>query len=302
LPLNLDKLDDYFLYFAAIPTAWGFGVIFTGGASAAPMGFAILAACAALPALDHIRANVADDSATKRIRSWLFMITSAGIMLLLVATRTSFYSPLSWFGIGALYAVVWAVIVQFKKASGHELDPYERMYLASGQAFGFFVPIIAYIGAAVLGAASLLNAGSPAIPAFFLVMAFAEVLLTGMVVRIEKVSRNLLTFPAPPATKHAGRARHFFRALQEYFPYLSLAMVGIAAESGLRVPRVLVTFVVGVAGFVLLGVTVPAVSVLGWNTITFQIAGADLALAANVILYSRLPTAEVMKGGWLPRF
>ncbi|HEV2225690.1 MAG TPA: hypothetical protein VGR56_02665 [Nitrososphaerales archaeon] len=301
MPLNLDKLDDYYLYFAAIPTAWGLGLMFFEGTSAVPMGIAILIACAVLPTVDHMRANITDDSAIKRIRSWLFMMTSTGVMAFLIGGVSSVYNIASWVGVSALFILVWVVVIQFRKTVGVDLDPYDRMYLASGEVIGFFVPIIMYIAAIMLGSLSLLRAGSPAIPSFFLVLAWAEGLLTIIVIKTETISRKLLTFP-PDAVHRRGRDGRFFRTLEELFPYLNLAMLGMAAESGLRTRWVGTTFVISVAAFLSLGVTVPDVTALGWELITLQCILANVALIANLVLYSRLSTAEIMRAGWLPKF
>ena len=306
MPLNFDKLDDYFLWFdALVPGGLGVGTILLGKV---PLGIAILVACALIPAVDHMRANVSvnpnlpDNSGTKRIRSWLFMIVSTAIMALLVSANTSFDDPLSWIGMGGLFFLVWAIVVQFRKAAGADLDPYDRMFLASGEVLGLFTAVIAYLGAAIIQAASLLRVGSPAIPAFFLVLVWAEILLTTLAVKGEIISQKLLTYDAPGVGRPRGNAGRFFRRFEEVFPFLSLAMAGMTVESGLRTPRVLATFALAIAAFLLLAVTIPAVSFLGWNTITIQMVGANLALGMSLAFYARLTTAEVMRAGRLPRF
>ena len=301
--MNWDKLDDYYLFFAAlVPIGMGGVIALLSGLHAAEYGLVVLVACVILPVLDHFRANVTDDSKMKRVRSWIYLITSCGVMGLLLLSSTSIYNPTSWLGITALFLFTWFAVAKFSKAVGVQLDPLDKMYLASGEIFGFFTPAIVYLTAAILQALPLLRAGSPAIPALFLVVAWTGGFFALLVVKTEIISKKLLILQPETLLQRRGRSSRLVRVIEEHFPYLNFALMGMAAESGLRNPRVLATFVLSAASFALLALTVPHVSSLGWQVITVQCVIADSSLVANLAFYTQLSTADVMKGSWLPRF
>jgi hypothetical protein len=306
LALDFDKLNQYFFLFATlIPGAFTAIVIVGSGFTQVDLGIAVLIACVILPILDHMRADVVKGSnPIRRIKSWLFMITSTGVMAMLVTASVSVYNPLTWIGVLVIFGIVWYAVVQFRKTYERDLDPYDRMYLASGHVLGFLVPMIAYVVVAAVGADSLLRVGSPAIPALFLIIGWLGILLLVLLGKTEIISKKLLTFD-PSTIQQQGHPGRFARAIQDLFPFLVLSILGMAAESRINTEdtrAVGISFVIAVLAFALAIVTIPEAGKLGWGLITVQLLVANGALVANLVLFARLTTAQVMRSAWMPRF
>ena len=219
----------------------------------------------------------------KRIQSWVFMLTSNSVTIVLVLGLRA-YSFATLGLLVLMYLLSWGLVEVFVRWSGIERNRIKSMYIGVGRNLGFLFPIVVYI-VVVIGEAGISPLEGLGVTAFLLAFFYPALMLISWMGILLKISPILY---ANRYARPQQDQRPWVEALQSSQPWGDLTVLAMVVGSVRHTRKAIVLLSLSLASILSIVVTFPYFRTIGWLPIAVQCGIADALLIAYLVSYLAL--------------